>query len=181
MKPVFAFCGPIGSGKSSVSKLFAKQIGAKWNSFGSTVKEIAMERGIAISREQLQCLGALLIAEERVSFCKRVVASILGSVDDYAVVDGLRHLDILNELRSLTKPKPVFCIFVDASQVTRLERVKTRDGLTAAQLATFDNHSTEIQVERELRQRADFLADNNGTLDDCVLSISNWAKPMALA
>lgn len=177
MKPIFVFCGPIGSGKSSVSKIFAKQIGAKWNSFGSAAREIAQERRVANNREELQKLGAQLIENEREMFCKRVLSPVLGSGNEYGVIDGLRHADVLGELRVLVNPRKFICIYVDVSSEVRLARVGKRDGLNAAELEKLDNHSTEVQVKSELRKLADFIADNNGTPEDCVAHIVAWAKP----
>jgi dephospho-CoA kinase len=177
MKPLFVFCGPIGSGKSSVSKLFAKQIGAKWNSFGNATREIAGERDVPNKREELQELGAHLIERERELFCKKALAPVLGNGEGYGVIDGLRHADVLHELRALVNPRKIICIYVDVSPEIRLERVRKRDGLDAEGLSKLDSHSTEVQVKTELRKLADFIADNNGTSEVCASQILKWAKP----
>jgi dephospho-CoA kinase len=176
MKPLFVFCGPIGSGKSSVSKLFAKQIGAKWNSFGNATREIAGERDVPNKREELQELGAYLIEHERELFCKRVLAPVLGDGAEYGVIDGLRHADVLHELRALVSPRTIICVYVDVTPEIRLSRVEKRDGLNVEGLAKLDSHSTEIQVKTELRKLADFVADNNGTPEECVVRIADCIK-----
>ncbi|HXC35285.1 MAG TPA: AAA family ATPase [Candidatus Acidoferrales bacterium] len=176
MKPIFIFCGLIGSGKSSVSKLFAKGIGAKWNSFGTATRDIAGERGVQIQRENLQSLGAHLIKNERELFCKRVLAPVLGDGTECGVVDGLRHAHVLRELRAMLSPRKIICIYVEVSTEERLDRVGKRDGLNADQLAILDSHSTEVEVKTELRKLADFVADNSGTPEECVSRIQNWAK-----
>jgi len=160
-----------------VSKIFAKQIGAKWNSFGSAAREIAQERQVPNNREDLQNLGAHLIENEREVFCKRVLSPVLVNGEEYGVIDGLRHADVLGELRSLVKPRKIYCIYVDVLPEVRLVRVGKRDGLDAAKIETLDGHSTEVQVKTELRKLADFIADNNGTAEDCVAHIVAWAKP----
>src|SRR5438876_3855719 len=124
MKLVFAFCGPIGSGKSSVSKLFAARTGAGWTSFGRTVAEIAMERGLTTDRQKLQELGAKLVTEERGSFCKEVVARAKHARGGTVVIDGVRHLAVLEELRSGVSPCNLICVYVDSPRALRLERVK---------------------------------------------------------
>jgi len=55
------FCGLLGSGKTTVSKTIAHKFGARWNSFGKTVAAIALDRGLATDRRQLQALGEDLV------------------------------------------------------------------------------------------------------------------------
>ena len=176
MKPIFAFCGPIGSGKSSVSKTFAKEIGARWNSFGNAARDIAQERNITVNREALQKLGAQLIEHEREMFCMRVLTPLLGSWEQSGIIDGLRHADVLGELRALVSPRQILCVYVDVAPDVRLERVGKRDGLDEHELGKLDDHSTEVQVKTELRKLADFVANNNGTPEECVSHILNWAR-----
>jgi len=176
MKYAFAFCGPIGSGKSSVSKLFATTIDAGWNSFGSTVKEIAIERGLPTNREGLQSLGAQLVKEERSAFCRRVVAKATYGRGSTIVIDGLRHIDIAMELQSIINPQALACVYVDAPRALRMERVRARDGVSAEQLELLELHSTEVEVEARLRSFAGLIADNAGPVGECVDSIVRWAQ-----
>jgi dephospho-CoA kinase len=176
MNTLFAFSGPIGSGKSDVSKLFAEQIGAKRNSFGSTVREIAVERGLSINRVGLQSLGAFLVASERDGFCRRVVSIALNNPASPIVIDGLRHIEILMELKRIVSPRTVRCIYVDASPSIRLERVRLRDGLSQSELAKLERHSTEVEVEQHLRAQADFIAENSNSLGECVQGLVEWAN-----
>jgi dephospho-CoA kinase len=176
MKHTFAFCGPIGSGKSSVSKLFAMRVGAIWNSFGTTVREIALERRLPTNRESLQNLGALLVKDERSSFCSRVIGKTTSGSAGAGVIDGLRHIGVLDELRRDISPQQLVCIYVDAPRSVRLERVKQRDGLTEEQLSDLERHSTEIEVEHRLKKASDFIADNEVSVEQCVDSIVQWTQ-----
>src|ERR1022692_651447 len=151
MNHLFVFCGPIASGKSSISKLFATRVGATWNGFGSTVRKIALERGLATDRESLQCLGAVLIKDETVIFCSRVIELAVNAPNKPAVIDGLRHLTILQELRHMFNPRKVVCMYIDTPLAIRLERVKKRDDISPKQLAKLEMHSTEVEVEHQLK------------------------------
>jgi|ERR1017187_951538 dephospho-CoA kinase len=181
MNHLFAFCGPIGSGKSSVSKLFATKHGATWSGFGATVREIALERGLATDRGSLQCLGATLVKNEAGTFCRRVIALTARASDKPAVIDGLRHIAILQELRHILNPRKVVCIYVDAPLTIRLERVKKRDGLSPDQLARLEMHSTEVEVEHRLKGIADFVVDNQKSVAECVDSIMDWMQRSGLS
>ena len=173
---LFAFSGPIGSGKSNVSQLFAATIGGTWNSFGNAVRTVAVERGVPTDREGLQRLGAELVANERSSFCRRVVGQPSSDSEKPVVIDGLRHFEILEELRVVANPRNVVCVYVDAPLAIRLQRVNARDGLSADQLAKLQKHSTEVEVEQRLKSIADFCADNQSSPQQCVESILSWAK-----
>src|SRR5664280_1247613 len=138
MNKYFAFSGPIGSGKSSVSKLVASRIGAGWIGFGATVKEIAVERRFPIHREGLQILGAELVANERGLFCRRVIDGAMKSNKEVIVIDGLRHPEVLRELRTVVGSDSLLCVYIDAPQALRLERVKVRGGISAEELAELE-------------------------------------------
>lgn len=127
-------------------------------------------------RSDLQNLGADLVAHERESFCRRVLRPVLEANGQIAVIDGLRHRNILDALRKINAPGPVAVIYVDAPFAIRLERVKLRDGLSAEQLSDFEKHSTEIEVERHLKGVADFIADNSRTAEECSEMIASWVK-----
>lgn len=180
MNTLFVFSGPIGSGKSDVSRSFSGKINAPRNSFGATVREIATERGLPVSRTELQSLGADLVASDRNRFCRRVVAIALNDLASPVVIDGLRHIDVLEELKRIVSPRIIRCIFVDAPLSVRLERVRLRDGLTQPELADLESHSTEVEVEQYLRAKADYVADNSKTVGDCVQGIIGWARGQRL-
>jgi dephospho-CoA kinase len=177
MSVAFAFCGSIGSGKSAVSRRFANRFAGAWNSFGNTVKLIATERAIEPSRENLQQIGAALVETEPENFCRRVLAGATDSQgsSEMIVIDGVRHRSILDHLRRLFTPNRLICVFVDAPLNIRVERLKDRDGLSEAQVLALQKHSTEVEVECDLRAAADFVADNSGSLDHCENELVGWA------
>jgi dephospho-CoA kinase len=180
MNTAFAFCGPIGSGKSSVSKAFAARIGAGWNSFGNTVKQIVDEAGLPLTRETLQRVGEELVQKNPTEFCNRVISGAqLGSATP-VVIDGIRHISILELLRSLIFPRSFACIYVESPLQLRLQRVKQRDGVSVERLAVLEKHSTEVEVQKQLRDRADLIIQNSDSLEQCVNEIRDWAAEKKL-
>ncbi len=71
---ILFFAGRLGSGKTTLSRAVANQLGARWNSFGNTVRKIAGERSLPMSRQNLQQLGSDLVDQTPEWFCNRVVA-----------------------------------------------------------------------------------------------------------
>jgi dephospho-CoA kinase len=176
--PNFTFSGPIGSGKTSVSKRFAAALGYGWNGFGSTVKRIAVERSVPIERTALQALGAELIAADPDGFCARVFKEAQPPDATSVVIDGLRHARIKEVLERLSAPRPLFCIYVDTSNSVRLDRLAERDGLSAEQILTLEAHSTEIEVTSVVRRVADFVVDNSGDLENTLDQILAWTSTL---
>ncbi len=172
------FCGRLGSGKTLVSKAVAAATGAQWNSFSSTLKRIAGERGLPIERAALQSLGEVMVAENPREFCERVVAEAEPQTGPHFVLDGLRHEHIYRILTELSRPRRLFCIYIDAADDVRLRRITARDGYTEEEIRLAEQHSTEVQVSRSLLRLADYRADNSCSLDVTVEGVLKWLQSM---
>jgi cytidylate kinase len=170
------FSGKLGSGKTTVSKLLALRMEARWNSFGATVKRIASERGLPAGREALQALGAELVSNSPEAFCRKVLSEAEPSTGHGLVVDGLRHITILKQLQHLLLPAPVILIYVDVDNVVRLDRLKQRGGINIEDLQRLESHSTEIEVMVALRESAQLRVDNSKTPENAVDQILDWLK-----
>jgi dephospho-CoA kinase len=175
----FVFCGPLGSGKTNVSKIVAQETGAGWTSFGATLKKIAAERTIPIDREHLQALGEEMVSRMPVGFCRRVFDEAEPQGQRDIVVDGLRHAEIFPILQRLSQPRRLLCIFVDVTDRIRFERIELRDRVTRNQIVKLESHSTEIQVQLGVRRLADFVVDNSGAVETTVGKILLWIKQIS--
>jgi len=172
MKANLVFSGRIGSGKTQVSKAVATALGLRWNSFGATIKNIAVERNLPTARKDLQALGEKLVATEPEDLCRRVLLEAKPSGAQPIVIDGLRHRHIRDMLQRLLAPAALVVVFVDVPDATRLERLRVRDGLTELQVQELEKHSTEMQVAAEIRDLADLFADNSGALEATLANIT---------
>lgn len=170
------FCGRLGSGKTKLSKGVAMALGACWTGFGPTIKRIAVERGMPVTRTDLQTLGADLVCNDPVALCRRVIDEASVSGDQRLVIDGLRHRSIYDALSLLSKPRRLWCIYVDVADAVRFVRLMARDALDLDAIKTLDAHSTETQVPETLRRLADHIADNNGELDDTLRGVLRWLQ-----
>jgi dephospho-CoA kinase len=173
MKPNLIFSGRIGSGKTQLSKAVASALGFRWNSFGSTLRTIAVERSLPTTREHLQALGEVMVANESENLCRRVIVEAKPFGSQPIVIDGLRHCHIRDMLQRLMAPQQLLVIYVDVPDAIRLERLRVRDGLTDFEVRKFEEHSTEIQVAAEIRVIADYSADNSGELEVTVAAITS--------
>lgn len=175
MSVVFAFCGPIGSGKSQVSRAFAARLGVGWSSFGNAVRQIVSERGLPLTRTTLQQMGATLVQDHPEDLCSQVLKEAKSASASMSVIDGLRHVKILEQLRVMVTPRSVACVFIAAPIDLRLKRILERDGASAAQLMELEKHSTEVEVQAVLKRHADIVVTNSSSIDNCVDQIVSWA------
>ena len=80
------------------------------------------------SRESLQELGSTLIAEGWDKFCWGVLNQANWKIGDSIVVDGIRHLEGLQNLKLMTYPAEVLLVFVKTDDDTILKRLE-RQGI----------------------------------------------------
>jgi dephospho-CoA kinase len=151
---VIGFSGRIASGKSTISKALAADIGCRRVSFGDYVRNVAGERGLAPTREVLQSLGEELEATDVNRFCRAVVDWAGWRPGSSLVIDGIRHVRVLENLKSLVEPTPLILVFVDADDSRRTSRLAERGEGEDARLGLVESHSSERDVLEGLPQLA---------------------------
>ena len=152
---IVAFSGGIGSGKSELSKKLADRLRWPRASFSQYVRTVAAERGLPPTREALQAVGEQLEKASPTSFCKALLDTVHWHRGKPAIVDGVRHLSILQALRDSAAPDPCLLVHITTSAEVRARRVAERDGLTCVDISALDSHSTERQVHTTLLDIAD--------------------------
>lgn len=157
---VVCFAGGIGSGKSAVSGRVATLLGWPRVGFGDYVRTVARERGLDEARETLQEIGAELVAKNLERFCQSVLKQAKRSTDESLVVDGIRHVEVLDAVRRLVSPARLVLIFIDVDLAVRKARL-LEEGINGVRLGELESHSTEIQVGDRLRNAADLVVDGS--------------------
>jgi cytidylate kinase len=166
MGVVVAFSGPIGAGKSTISKRVADSLNWPRVSFGEYIKKVARENGEdPEDRAVLQRLGQALVladvdglVEEVLSQCQWKDANGEGNL----VVDGLRHAEVRHALVQRIRPNILKHVFVTIDEDTRQQRVRDEDHIEPRILMRYDQDITEAQIPRILREYRDI--DVNGRL-----------------
>jgi dephospho-CoA kinase len=171
---VLAFSGTIASGKSTLSKAVAASLGWKRISFGDYVRGIAKERGLDDSRETLQNLGQSLIESLGwEDFCVKVLNQGGWRKAESIVIDGVRHVEVLQSLKKLAEPNRVALIFISLSNDERKIRLAARDGESKIAFKA-DQHSTEVQVNSVLHRSANLVVNGNRSVEELVDEITHW-------
>jgi len=172
---VLAFAGGLGSGKSTVSSAVARELGWPRTSFGAYVRAIARVRGLnARAREVQQEVGEQLVREECESFCRAVLAHPRWQRGQPLVVDGIRHVEVLERLQQMVAPQAVRLVFIDVTDEERAARLHDKGVDDPAQLQRIESHSTETQVHTVLPHMADKVVDGDRPIDVVVREVVSW-------
>lgn len=104
MKPAaIAFSGSIASGKSTIAAAVAEALHWPCVSFGNYVRFVARSQGLVESREVLQAIGADLVEKDVAEFARAVLAQADWRPGQSIVIDGIRHVTVLDHLGIATE------------------------------------------------------------------------------
>jgi dephospho-CoA kinase len=167
---IIGITGSMACGKEAVSRFFIDK-GFEHNFLSKELREELKERGIEISRANLQNLGDELRVKEGNGFLAKRMLKRLGKGN--FIIDGIRNPGEVEEFR---KEKDFILIAIDADQKIRYERSisrsKTSDAKTWEEFLKMDKRDfgTEEaesgqQVEKCMAL-ADFKIINNTNLED---------------
>lgn len=147
---IIALSSQIGAGKSTLGHELSRAFGIPRISFGKYVRSVARKRGLPESRTVLQEIGQSLVEADTFGFTRSVLSSLW---KNGAVVDGIRHVQVLQAIREIVAPIPILLVYVDVDEPIRRQRLAQR-GMRPEEIEAADNHSTEQQVRQALRKAA---------------------------
>jgi len=104
-----------------------------------------------------------MFAMDMRSFCSSVLRGAQWKSGDPLVLDGIRHSEAVDALTSLVAPLHFVLVYLDANPAIRRERLERKQDIYQ-RLDELEKHSTEIQVEKVLRFRADLVVDSSGAV-----------------
>jgi adenylate kinase len=152
MRPI-VLSGYMSAGKSTVARDLAQRGHLEVLSFGDLVRDEAERRGGANDRDSLQHLGQALMKELGAA---GMVDHLIGQRTSHLVIDGVRHIDVLEEL-SRRMPDLVFAFFIAPENVL-IERWQKRGDAGSRAVAV--NHPVEAELG-QLRERAALVLDTS--------------------
>lgn len=168
-KVILGVSGEIASGKDTVGNYLAEAHGASKLRFSQPLRDMLDRLGIEQNRENMAKLSLYIRKAFGEDILSRVIlAEAEASTEEFVVVDGIRRLPDMVHME--TDEHFYFC-YVEASPEKRFERLTQRRqntddaSKTAMQFEKDSQLETEIGI-RDLKERADFVIDNNGTLED---------------
>ena len=168
---VLGFAAPIEAGKTTISQLVAKLLGAPRVSFGEYLKGIAIDQGLEVTRETLQDLGDQLVRKDVSAFCENVLQSVPWAVGKPLIVDGVRHAEALDAISSLLAPASVYLVYIEVDRTTQTKRLEKDPLRHQKSLEELERHPTETQVRSVLPDRASFFLDGTDAPEESARKI----------
>ena len=169
---ILAFSGSINSGKTTLSQEIASKLDWKKTSFGDYVRSIAEQKRVKQSRENLQQLGEEEIESDCQNFCNNVLSFANWEKGENLIIDGIRHEEVLDNLKTITSPSNVYLIYIHLDLKNRKQRSQNSESV----LKKYDSHSTERQVSSILPTIADLVIDGNKKIEEIVSEIIEWVN-----
>ncbi len=130
--------------------------------------------GDSADRKQLQDVGQLRERQNVNRFCREMLDYFGVGEDENLVVDGIRHLTVVDALSAHLFPRNLFLLHLDVDDSERRKRASIR-GDDASDFTRAASHCVEGDLEYELPKRADSVIDATRSIevvvDECVLAI----------
>jgi dephospho-CoA kinase len=173
---VLGFAAPIKGGKTAISTIVAQKLGAPWVSFGGYVRRLAQDRKLEITREGLQDLEDELIRQDVRAFCLNVLKQQPCRPGIPLVIDGVRHIEVLNALAEILAPTPAYLIYVKVDRATQARRLEHDELRHNKPLAELEQHPTELQVRSMLPDRASLILDGTRPLEESAQRVIDFLQ-----
>lgn len=165
---VVCFSGRIGSGKTSVTRALAVQLGWRRAAFGDYLRDrIVREGGDANDRQALQDLGQRLVDTDAELFCRDVLTHAGYVHGESLLVDGIRHVAMYRLVASLVAPVQSRLIYLSADSEHVRDRVDRRS-CEANDLLRAEAHRVEAELAADVPAVADAIIDGNQAFDAVV-------------
>jgi len=180
-KTILGIIGTVGSGKDTASDYISKKLSISVFQISQPLKDLAKEKNIEPTRENLIQIGSDLVKQNGPDFlAKLVLDKVIG---EKGIVTGIRVVEIIEYMR---KNSNFILLGIESEIQTRFERSIIRNKLgEATTLEQFDlneqkeNSAPNAQRLFECLKMADYSIENNGSLEEfyqkCDLFLEKFA------
>lgn len=176
---IIGLAGKMASGKEAAGKYLAEKYGAKKIRFSDPLRQMLDVMDLPDSRKNLQTLSTSVrqnFGDDILS--KAMMKLVSGLKDNLIIIDGVRRKTDIENFRN---SKKFFLIYIEASTETRYARSVARAEnpsdreMTREEFEKKDEAEPEARIET-LKNAADFIIDNNGTLEETHNQLENILK-----
>ncbi len=166
MKDIIGVIGTIASGKDTVADYIVDRLHIQKYEISQPLKDIALERGMTIDRENLIKLGREIANEYGSEYLAKIL---LEKIDERGLISGMRQVPQIQYLKDNCN---LVLISVDAFPKIRFERSEKRG--KAGEAKNQDDFVKNEQNENSgtvqrlfyCMRMADYCLENNTSLDD---------------
>jgi dephospho-CoA kinase len=166
---VIGVVGHIGSGKDEALKYLNAKYGIPYLSIGDMVRRLAAEKGLELTRDNLQILAGQYLRERGKEYFTTVAAEeIINNGWKIAGISGVRTPDDARTLREFFEDNFILLYIKISDPRTRFERLflrhQERDPRTFEEFEEQDANEEKIFKINETITMANFSVTNDGTL-----------------
>jgi len=173
-KIILGLAAELAGGKGTVAKYIVEKHSGNSHRFSTMLRDVMDRLYIEQNRENIQKLSTII----RQNFGEDTLAKVMFEDvkrDEHAIIaiDGVRRPADIKYLKTLPEFK---LVFIDTSLENRYERIVKRGENTDDKTKTLDQFKRDNDGEadiliRDLKAEADFVVDNNGTMEDLYAQI----------
>jgi len=185
MPKIIGLAGTIGSGKELIKEHLTKKYNCYYVSLSSVIRAEFEKRKSSFTRKTLQDQGNDLRKRYGNFILAKLAISYMSRDKQIIIVDGIRNP---GEVEYLKKEfgRNFYLIGMDADQKFRFERIQKRarptDPKTMEEFVEIDQRDQGIgepaygQQTKSCLQMADFIVDNNGSIEDVESKLNDIDK-----
>ena len=173
MKSAVVICGPIASGKSAAVAYVAAEFGLKTVSFGQYVRCVSQQAGDPRTRESLQEIGERLFNSKGALGLLQAALEYAGVKEhDSVVFDGVRHRDVLNEVRKSAESTVAVFLQVGLEERYRRHNARLSLGISLEEFKVVESHPVEVEIN-SLAELCDMVIDGGQQESKVYRSLKN--------
>ncbi len=173
--------GENASGKTTITEYLKQKYGAVCFRFSGMLGDILARLYLDPTRANFQTLSTILRQNFSEDLMSKVIAmDVKNSTAGFIITEGVRRPTDVTYL----KDTPGFhLIAVNSDEAVRFERVKTRREKPDDAHKTWEEFKKESEQEseqkiREIGQRAEFILDNNGAMEQLYAQLDEIIKKL---
>lgn len=167
-KIILGFAGEIASGKGTAAKYLIEKYGSGYFQFSTILRDLLKRLHIEESRENTQKISTVLrqnFGEDILS--KTISGDVASDSHGIIAVDGVRRLSDIKYLRTMQGFR---LVYIEADIRKRFDRIVSHGENVDDRNKTFEEFEKDNAGEAEsqikgLKAHADFVVDNNGTVE----------------
>jgi dephospho-CoA kinase len=175
-KIILGLAGEIAGGKGTVAKYIVEKYDGGTHRFSTMLRDVAKRMYLEENRENLQKLSTIF----RENFFDDILSSVIAKdvendSHEIIAIDGVRRMADIAYLQKIPGFK---LVYIDATMENRYGRITLRGENTDDSAKTLEefkkDHEREAELQiRDLKNKADFVIDNNGNFEDLYKQIDN--------
>lgn len=173
-KIVLGITGEIAAGKGTAAKYLVEKHKASTHRFSTALRDVAGRMYLDENRENLQKISTMMRENFGDDILSMVIyKDVVNDSNEIIAIDGVRRMGDIEFLKQIPEFK---LVYMDTSMENRYGRITKRGENVDDNTKTFEefkkDHEREAELQiKDLKNQADFVVDNNGSLEQLYAQI----------